>query len=74
MILWMLASFLRCHSNTKTLNLTVCELRRRGAYARDKNTSTRLWAKNEGGGLCARGGVFAGHYGTSIPSDLAQGI
>ena len=46
----MLASFLRYHS--------------RGAYARDKNTSARLRAKNAGGGLCARGGgVSAGHYG-----------
>ena len=41
-----------------------------GAYARDKNTSARLCAKNAGGGgggggLCARGGVFAGHYGTT---------
>ena len=31
-----------------------------GAYARDKNTSARFCAKNAG----ARGGVFAGHYGT----------
>ena len=39
-----------------------------GAYARDKNTSARLCAKNAGGrgGLCARGGIFAGHYGTCI--------
>ena len=29
-----------------------------GAYARDKNTSIRVCAKNAGGG-----GVFAGHYG-----------
>ena len=35
----------------------------RGAYARDENTSARLWAKNAGGNLRARGGVFAGHYG-----------
>ena len=37
----------------------------RGAYARDKNTSARLRAKNAGGGgAYARGeGVFAGHYG-----------
>ena len=35
-----------------------------GVYARDKNTSARLCAKNVGEGLCARGGVFAGHYGT----------
>ena len=31
-----------------------------GAYARDKNTSIRVCAKNAGGG---GGGVFAGHYG-----------
>ena len=36
-----------------------------GAYARDKNTSARLCAKNEGG-LCAMGGIFAGHYGIKI--------
>ena len=37
-----------------------------GAYARDKNTSAELCAKNAGGGggLCAKGGVFAGHYGS----------
>ena len=56
-VLWMLASFLHCHSNTKTLNLTVCEFRRGGAYARDKNTSARLWAKNAGGAY-ARGGAY----------------
>ena len=32
-----------------------------GAYAQDKNTSAGLCAKNAGGGLCARGGVFAEH-------------
>ena len=38
-----------------------------GAYARDKNTSARLCAKNAGGAYaCARGGVFAGHYGICI--------
>ena len=37
-----------------------------GAYARNKNTSAGLRAKNAGGGLCARGGVFAGHYGIYI--------
>ena len=37
-----------------------------GAYARDKNTSVRVCAKNAGGGLCARGGIFAGHYGITI--------
>ena len=30
---------------------------------RDKNTSARLCAKNAGGGLCVREGVFAGRYG-----------
>ena len=36
-----------------------------GAYARDKNTSTRLCAKivGGGGGLYARGDLLAGHYG-----------
>ena len=33
------------------------------AYVRGKNTSARLDAKNAGGALCAREGVFAGHYG-----------
>ena len=36
-------------------------------YARDKNTSGKLCAKNAGaggGGLCVRGGIFAGHYGS----------
>ena len=33
-----------------------------GAYARDKNTSVRVCAKNAGG-LMREGGVFAGHYG-----------
>ena len=36
-----------------------------GAYARDKSTLAGLCAKNAGGGgrgLCARGGIFAGHY------------
>ena len=36
-----------------------------GAYVRDKDTSARLCAKNVGGGgLCVRGSVFVGHYGT----------
>ena len=34
-----------------------------GAYAWDKNTSARLCAKNAGGGLMPKGGVFVGHYG-----------
>ena len=39
-----------------------------GAYARDKNTSARLCAKNAGGAYArggggGGGGVFAGHYG-----------
>ena len=40
----------------------------RGAYARDENISARFCAKNAGGGggLCAMGGVFVGHYGTII--------
>ena len=29
-----------------------------GAYARDKDTSAGLWAKNAGGGLCARGWAY----------------
>ena len=28
-----------------------------------KNISARLCTKKVGGGLCTRGGVFAGHYG-----------
>ena len=48
----MLASFLRCHSTTETLNL----YRRGGAaYVRDKNTPARLSAKNAGG-LMREGG------------------
>ena len=33
-VLWMLASFLRCHSTRETLNLTVLEFRRGGLYLR----------------------------------------
>ena len=34
-----------------------------GAYARDKNTSARLYAKSAGGLMHeGEGGVFAGHY------------
>ena len=40
------------------------------AYARDKNTSARLCAKNAGGGgggggLMCEGGLFAGHHGNT---------
>ena len=28
--------------------------------------------KMQGGGLCARGGVFAGHYGTGIMSQIKR--
>ena len=35
-----------------------------GAYARDKNTSGRLCAKNAGGLMRKGGGVFVGHYGS----------
>ena len=42
-----------------------------GAYAWAKNTSAILCAKRAGGGLCARGGIFAGHYGIcTYVSDL----
>ena len=34
-----------------------------GAYARNKNISARLCAKNAGG-LMREGGIFVGHYGT----------
>ena len=37
-----------------------------GAYARDKNTSARLCAKNAGGLMRKGDGVFAGHYGTCV--------
>ena len=37
-----------------------------GAYTRDKNTCARTLAENVGGGLYARRGVYAGHYGTYI--------
>ena len=33
-----------------------------GAYARDKNTSARLYPKNVGGAYAQGGGVFVGHY------------
>ena len=75
----MLASFLHCHSNTGTLNLTVCEFRRGGAYARDKNTSTRLWAKNAGGAYARRGAylrdttVFT-TSGRLAPHNVIRGI
>ena len=37
------------------------------AYARNKNTSARLWAKKaEGAYARGRGGVFVGHYGTHL--------
>ena len=77
-----LASFLRFHSTTETLNLTVYKFQRGevgggegggGSYARDKSTSARLSAKNAGGGggLCVRGGgVFAGHYGTNLTNAI----
>ena len=42
-----------------------------GAYARDKNTSVRVCAKNAGGAYARGGGVlFAGHYGTSFPAQF----
>ena len=34
------------------------------AYARDKNTSARLCAKNAGGAYVQGGGVLVGHYST----------
>ena len=38
-----------------------------GAYARDKNTSVQVCAKNAGGAFArGGGGVFAEHYGSSI--------
>ena len=46
----------------------------KGAYAWDKNTSARLCAKNEGGGRCARGGVFAGHYIIYLIEDTVSAI
>ena len=36
-----------------------------GLMCGNKNTSARLCTKNAGG-LCARGGIFAGHYGTNL--------
>ena len=41
------------------------ERRGGGAYARDKNTSARLCAKNAGGAYARGWGVFAGHHGNS---------
>ena len=58
-VLCMLGSFLRCNSTTETLNPTVLEFRRRGgAYARDKNTSARLSAKNAGGAYAWGRGAY----------------
>ncbi len=42
--------------------------RRRGAYTRDKIPMQELELKMEGGGLCPRGGIIAGFYGTIIQS------
>ena len=39
-----------------------------GAYARDKNTSARVCAKNAGEG------VFVGHYGTITCGDSAMAL
>ena len=52
------------HFNGRMPNglISVIRLRDKSSYARDKNTSAELCAKNAGGGLCAREGVFAGHY------------
>ena len=50
------------------------ERRGGGAYARDKNTSARLCAKNAGGAYArggGGGGVFAGHYGIYIIKQVA---
>ena len=45
-----------------------------GIYARDKNTSARLCAKNAGGAYARGGGVFAGHYGKSKTIHLPEQI
>ena len=49
-----------------TLNIYILQSERGGAYTRDKTTYAGTWAKIAGGGLYARGGVFAGFYGTCV--------
>ena len=59
MVLWMLASFLHCYSNTKTLNLTVCEFRRGGLMLEIKIPPQYFGLKMQGGGgAYARGGAY----------------
>ena len=41
-----------------------------GAYARDKNTSVRVRAKNAGGLMC-EGGIFVVHYGVEAQLSAA---
>ena len=43
-----------------------------GAYARDKNTSAGLCTKNALGAGGGGGGLFVGHYGTTILQYKAQ--
>ena len=62
-VLWMLASFLHCHSTTETLNLTSFDEGGGGLMHRRKIPLQDFVLKMQGG-LCARGGIFAEHYGT----------
>ena len=59
----MLASFLHCHSNTETLNLTVCEFRQeggeglmRGIKIPPRDFVLKMQGGGGGGGLMREGG------------------
>ena len=54
----MLASFLRCHSTTETLNLTVGVSTNAGAYAWIKIPLQDFALKIQGGLMCERGGGY----------------
>ena len=66
----MLASFLRCHSTTEFLNLIV------GVSTRGLMCGIKIplqdFALKMQGGLCASGGVFAGHYSSTKLTILIQ--
>ena len=53
----MLASFLRCHSTTETLNLTVYMLRR-GGLMRGMKIPSQDFALQMQGGLMREGGAY----------------
>ena len=84
-VLWTLASFLCCRYTTETLHCRSFseELPEDhvagisvwlGTYVRDKYTCARTYTENVGGGLYARGDVYAGHTGkcNSLPGPLPE--